>query len=498
MADLPSLLLASLQPQTRKAAEQGLITFSNQPGSLQTLVAFILQDTQDKGARLAGSTLLKNAIKRRWCEVIAFSLYLPSGVLTVGQDQDEPPVSPEEKSAIRSALLPAMVALSRNASDKALLGQINASIAFIAENDFPADWPELVQSLASLLSPTDVVTNNSVLETAHSIFSIYRSAIRSDDLYTIINLVLEQFLPPFLALFRAAAAHLLAQTANNGDAQAAKTMSLLTSLFYDLTCQDLPPAIEDAHAEFFAPPNGIFIRLLAWSPANLLKSADDTDTEPSYPSRIKTNILEILELYINRFTELFDNTSGVDAYVQSVWTMLSATSGTSSTSTSEIKISDESRTPVSDEPLISQSLRFLATAIRSKTFQKLFTSPDTISHILLDVIIPNLSLRSFEIEQFEDDPGEWVRVDLAAPVLASATSEGSTRRQAASDVLRAFVGVSPDVATGICTQWIGKALALYSSNPAENWKAKDTAIYLMTAAATRGSTVQVCIYPFIL
>ena len=38
--------------------------------------------------------------------------------------------------------------------------------------------------------------------------------------------------------------------------------------------------------------------------------------------------------------------------------------------------------------------------------------------------------------------------------------------------------------------WIGEGLREYNANKAENWRAKDTAIYLLTAVATRGSTAQ--------
>src|SRR6185437_7266647 len=142
---------------------------------------------------------------------------------------------------------------------------------------------------------------------------------RSDDLYNTINLVLSEFLTPFLGLLRAVAEHLLSpQQSQNANPQVAKSMDLLTLIFYDLVCQDLPPAIEDAHVEFFAPPNGLFPKLLVWSPPNLMKDADDTDAEPSIPSKIKTNVLEILVLYLNRFAELFQLTNGVDGYVQSV------------------------------------------------------------------------------------------------------------------------------------------------------------------------------------
>lgn len=46
-------------------------------------------------------------------------------------------------------------------------------------------------------------------------------------------------------------------------------MVLLVDIFYDLTCHDLPPAFEDSHDEFFAPPSGWFQRFLAWDPPAL-------------------------------------------------------------------------------------------------------------------------------------------------------------------------------------------------------------------------------------
>jgi exportin-2 (importin alpha re-exporter) len=56
----------------------------------------------------------------------------------------------------------------------------------------------------------------------------------------------------------------------------AQTMSLLMEIFYDFTCQDLPPALEDAHAEFFSPPAGWFQKLLGWNPAGLSVDVSQT------------------------------------------------------------------------------------------------------------------------------------------------------------------------------------------------------------------------------
>lgn len=71
------------------------------------------------------------------------------------------------------------------------------------------------------------------------------------------------------------------------------------------------------------------------------------------------------------------------------------------------------------------------------------------------------------------------------------TADAVTRRQAAADVLRALVSSGHEAAaTEVTGAWIGEGLREYNANKAENWRAKDTAIYLLTAVATRGSTAQ--------
>jgi len=70
----------------------------------------------------------------------------------------------------------------------------------------------------------------------------------------------------------------------------------------------------------------------------------------------------------------------------------------------------------------------------------------------------------------------------------------ATRRQAAGDVLQALVSSGYEAeATEIVGAWINTGLAQYNSNPQEQWKAKDSAIYLLASVATRGSTSLVCV-----
>lgn len=108
-----------------------------------------------------------------------------------------------------------------------------------------------------------------------------------------------------------------------------------------------------------------------------------------------------------------------------------------------------------------------------------------------------IGLTEHEVEQFEDDPMEYIRLDLALP--SSTSSVGShdvvTRRQAAADVVRALVASGfEDKCTEVVSLWIGKGLQEYTNNRLKegSWRAKDAAVYLFTAVATRGSTMQVC------
>ena len=69
MSELPSLLLASLNPATRKQAEQSLQSLSLQPGFLTHLLTLVLQSSQDRAVGLAARVYLKNLIQSRWEDV---------------------------------------------------------------------------------------------------------------------------------------------------------------------------------------------------------------------------------------------------------------------------------------------------------------------------------------------------------------------------------------------------------------------------------------------
>ncbi|KAJ7050487.1 importin alpha re-exporter [Mycena amicta] len=471
MSNLATLLQASLAPSTRKEAEQQLTQLSHQPGFLSHILRLSLDSTQDRPVRLAASVFLKNIAKLRW-------------------EEDVNPLAEQDKAALRVELVPAMIALSGDQRDKAIRAQTAESIALIAELDFPAKWPDLVDQLTTSLSLTSSSTNVAILQTSHSIFFQWRAHVRSDTLFTEINLVLSKFMDPFLALFRHTARLLLTpppgldtSTATGEYAAQAQTMTLLLEVFYDFTCHDLPPAIEDSHAEFFGSPEGWFHKLLAWSPPGLAVDADETT--PSLPSQVKTGILQIAELYLQLYADQFHQTDTVEAFMRGVWTM----------------IGENNMQSLADDGLVSQALRFLSATIRSTHYASLF-SGETLSAIIKSIVVPNVFFRESDEEMFTDDPLEFIRSSLTDATastagLATGGSDGRTRRQAAADVLKALVSSGFEKeATAQIENWVQVGLAQYTNASGEErvqgqaWKAKDSAVFLMMAIATRGSTAQ--------
>jgi exportin-2 (importin alpha re-exporter) len=149
MADLAALLLASLNSDSRKQAEQNLNVLASQQAFLSHLLRLVLDPAQDRSVRLSGSIYLKNITKHRWEEASSpLFIHLYSCMMT--SNQADQPLAEQDKAALRSELVPAMLALS-NPVDKAIRAQVAESVSLIAELDFPTKWTDLIDVSVILL-----------------------------------------------------------------------------------------------------------------------------------------------------------------------------------------------------------------------------------------------------------------------------------------------------------------------------------------------------------
>ncbi|ANB15048.1 Cse1p [Sugiyamaella lignohabitans] len=333
--------------------------------------------------------------------------------------------------------------------------QIGEAVSTIADSDFPDKWENLVPELVSRLG-SDIKTNNGVLAVAHSIFKRWRPLFRSDALFKEIALVLSQFSVPFLAALKETDS-LIEQSSNDKNKlkDLFQCLHLLVKIYFDLNCQDIPEFFEDNLDTCMS----IFHKYLVYKNP-VLETADDD--EPSVVEFVKSSICEVLELYTQRYLDVFERL--LSNFVQTTWNMLTTTG-------IEPKF----------DLLVSKALGFLTSVAKvQQQANNIFASDEVLEQVVKNIVLPNLSLRATDEELFEDDPIEFTRRDLDG-------SDSDTRRRAATDLIRELAAHLEAKVTEVAMKYVNGYLATYNSNRVENWRAKDAATYLFSAIAAKSN-----------
>ena len=130
---------ATLDPntQTRQAAEAELKAAEDSPGFLDALLN-ILEGEQDSGVRLSAVIYFKNRVQKGWSK--------PEDVVPNHKDIPEP-----EKAIVRARLIPIFVVAQPNTRKQLLV-----ALQKIIHCDFPAQWPDFVDTTLKLLNTQDV------------------------------------------------------------------------------------------------------------------------------------------------------------------------------------------------------------------------------------------------------------------------------------------------------------------------------------------------------
>lgn len=227
-------------------------------------------------------------------------------------------------------------------------------------------------------------------------------------------------------------------------------------MFFSLTSQDLP----DQFAEEKLVPWMTHFHTLLTTDNKLLESDDDDEAGPL--ELLKSQICDIAAMFAQKYDE--DYSKYLPQFVQSIWDLLVST---------DIK-------PKHDH-LVSSSLEFLASVSERPSYKDLFADQSTLTSICEKVIIPNIQFRETDEELFEDNPEEYLRRDLEG-------SDIGTRRHSACNLVRSLCKYFEGPVTSIFSGYITSMLQQYSVDPLKFWKAKDSALYLITAIATRSKT----------
>jgi hypothetical protein len=138
----------------RQAAEGTLRQMKSSPGFGMVCLRFVTLDGVPSALKQSACVTFKNLVKDHWSSL-----------------------SDADKLQIKQSILPLLL----SGPPAALRSLLSASVALIAQSDFPAQWPNLVSDLVGKANPNDYGSLVGVLRTAHSVFRRYRNVSTSTE-----------------------------------------------------------------------------------------------------------------------------------------------------------------------------------------------------------------------------------------------------------------------------------------------------------------------------
>ncbi|MED6180174.1 hypothetical protein PIB30_007680 [Stylosanthes scabra] len=331
------------------------------------------------------------------------------------------PILDPEKEQIKALIVPLML----SATPK-IQSQLSEALAVIGKHDFPKSWPALLPEL-----------------------------YKTNDLLLDLKYCLDNFAAPLLEIFLKTASLIDAAASSGGNAATLRPLvesqRLCCRIFYSLNFQELPEFFEDHMKEWMTE----FRKYLTTSYPALEGSGKDG---VAVVDELRAAVCENINLYMEKNEEEFQGY--LNEFALAVWTLLGNVSQSSSR-----------------DQLAITAIKFLTT-VSTSVHHTLFASEGVVPQICQCIVIPNVRLRDDDEELFEMNYIEFIRRDMEG-------SDLDTRRRIACELLKGIATHYGDAVRTIVSAQIQNLLTSFAANPAENWKDKDCAIYLVVSLATK-------------
>ena len=408
-------------------AEKILAESTKQPGFLLQLLQLIDNVAFPDAVRQGAAVFYKNTVKTAWDES------------KEPEERKGIVISQQDRTMIKTNLVELMCTVPPQ-----IQSQISEAISIIAEVDYPEKWDGLLPNLIGKFSSNDDNVVNGVLMTADSIFRRFRHVQRSDELYRVIIYTLNQIQDPLMKLFVHTGT--LTDALVNDPARLKPKMEslrLVASILYSLVFQDLPEFYEDNMGALM----GILANYLKYN--NPLLVDDSEDDEPGPIDKLQAGIIDILKLFVERDEEPFQ--PFLKEFTTLVWNLLIS----------------KTTLPKHDQ-LVVASMKFLNILIGRQIYRDLFKDSATLQQIVANIVIPNMTIRDSDEENFEDNPQEYIMTELEG-------SDNESRRRGSRELLSAMCRQFEGETTSICSEHITKMLTDFGAD-SNKWVAKDTAV----------------------
>jgi exportin-2 (importin alpha re-exporter) len=417
-------------------AEEELAKLHVQPGYSLLVLTLLQQQQHDKHLLTAAAVEFKNFVSKQW--------HIPP---------EDGGVPASDRALVKQHIVTLMLTSSHSTVQKTL----SAALSIISEGDFPDSWPSLLPELIEKLRTPDYATVCGVLRTLHSITRKFRHQITPQVEQSIIYVV-ELFCDPLLALFAQTMAHVKSALASDHAAlpELFRALVLELKLLYTLCYAELPGKLEDRFNDWF--PELIWVLQCPATLASLNEHAE-FEGKPGLLQQAQAQVCNIASIFVEKYEEEF--APFLSHFLPESWQLL-------------LRVDTAPR----NDRLAVSALIFLQ-RVATSTSHALFQGASTLTSICELVIVPNVTLTELDCELFEDNPTEYISRDIEG-------SDSDTRRRAACELVKALRRHYEQNVSAIFTSYIALLLERYATEG--DWRAKDAAMYLVTALAVTNST----------
>ena len=365
-----------------------------------------------------------------------------------------------EKAQVRGLITGLMLA-----APPIVRAQLAEALALIGATDFPGRWPELLPDLITRLETGPPHAVHGVLETANAIYKRYRGTFMTPSLSAELDYS-QALVRPLLAALEGAldrargAAAVLASAPGEAEAVAAATLALSTArlavrVFFSLNSPGLTEDFEAALPAWMAALHAA----LTLPPPPGTAPADPDAEAPT--DALRRAVCEAATLFLEVNEDEF--APFLPPFARDVWALLVGLAPS----------------PGCDG-LAMAATRFL-TGVAKSVHSSLFGAEGALAQVCGSVVLPALRLRPEAEELFEFNYVEYIRRDAEG-------GDADTRRRAATELVRALAARFPEAVTAELSGLVGGLLATAGAGGPDGWRAKDCAVYLVSALAARART----------
>ncbi len=274
------------------------------------------------------------------------------------------------------------------------------------------------------------------------------------------------FCPAFLLLSRlSAGCNRLSDPSIVNNPAALPTVVHIVSLCSDLYLSLCSQELVDEFGEKIVLQQwmGRFIELLQFSSPLLDAAAKAKSNEEEDPTRLdmlKATICDVVNVFTWKYEDEF--APFVPRFVDTIWNVLSALP-----------------TARRYDLLVGSAVRFLTAVVKKSQFKSLFASESALATLCEKVIVPQLRLRESDMELFDMNPQDYIRVDVE--------NDADTRRRNTVDLIHGLcVHFEVEIST-LLKNYVGILIQEYEKEKKtdKGMRAKDLAMYIVLALSAK-------------